>query len=172
VTKARDVASRGGLTLIKTQTIGSAVTSIVISDVFSATYNNYKVLVSGSTSSTTVAMLWNLNGITTGNYTAMNYASLASGAAAGINQANAGYFNWGGWCNGTTVYMDFEIQNPFTAKAKIGHSRFIEASTTGNVGAAHYFNASTASATGFTIYPGAGTITGGTICVYGYNNGV
>ena len=157
-----------GLRLVKKQTIASGAASQAVTDCFSATYNNYKILVSGGTSSTTTTMLWYLNGITTGNYTAMNYASLASGAGAAINQANAGFFNWGGWAAGSTVYMDFEIQNPFTAKAKIGHSRFIEASITGNAGAAHYFNASTASATGFTIYPAAGTLTGGTIYVYGY----
>lgn len=157
-----------GLRFIKKQTIGTGVASVSVSDAFSATYNNYKILVSGGTSSTTTTMLWYLNGITTGNYTTMAYSPFNAATVSGIAQPNASYFNWAGWATGSTVYMDFECQNPFTAKAKLGTSRFIEASTTGNAGAAHYYNASTTSATGFTIYPAAGTLTGGTIYVYGY----
>ena len=40
-----------GLTLIKTQTIGSGVSSITVTDAFSSTYDNYKITITGGTGS-------------------------------------------------------------------------------------------------------------------------
>jgi hypothetical protein len=34
----------GGLTLIKTETIGTTVASVTVTDAFSATYNAYKIM--------------------------------------------------------------------------------------------------------------------------------
>jgi hypothetical protein len=39
------------LTLIKTQTIGTAVSSVTVTGAFSTTYDNYKIIVSGGVAS-------------------------------------------------------------------------------------------------------------------------
>jgi hypothetical protein len=50
----------GGLTLISTTTIGTTVSSITVSGAFSATYDNYKIVVSGGTGSAFQVYLYNL----------------------------------------------------------------------------------------------------------------
>jgi phosphate-selective porin len=158
-----------GLRLVKKQTIASGVTSQAVTDAFSATYENYKILVTGGVASTGTTLLLKLNGITTGYYTSMVYVPFSGTATpAGINQANAAYFNWAGGGSTASLYADIDIQNPFTAKPKVGKGTFLELSTTGNSAASHFYNASTASATAFTIEVFSGTMTGGTIYVYGY----
>ena len=161
-----------GLTLVKKQTIASGVASQSVTDAFSATYNNYKILVSGGVGSTATTLLLKLNGITTGYYTSMVYVPFSGAATVtGINQANVAYFNWAGGISTASIYADIDLQNPFVAKPKVGSAHFLELSTTGNSAASHFYNASTASATGFTIEAFSGTITGGTIYVYGYGVG-
>ena len=158
-----------GLRLVKKQTIASGVTSQAVTGAFSATYENYKILVTGGVASTGTTLLLKLNGITTGYYTSMVYVPFSGSATpAGINQANAAYFNWAGGASTASIYADIDIQNPFTAKPKAGKGTFLELSTTGNSAASHFYNASTASATAFTIEAFSGTMTGGTIYVYGY----
>lgn len=172
MTKARDVATQGGLTLVKTQTIGSAVSSVTVTGAFSATYDNYKVLITGGVASTQMTLTASLGGITTGYYSAMVYLPMSGTATvSGINQANVSYFNWIGGGNTASLYGEFEIQNPFTAKPKIGTATFNDVTVSGNNGRTQFINLSTASATAFTISPTAGTLTGGTIYVYGYNKG-
>ena len=46
------VASSGGLVLVKTQTIGTTVSSVEVTGAFSSTYDNYKIIVSGGAGST------------------------------------------------------------------------------------------------------------------------
>ena len=42
-----------GLTLVKTQTVGSGVSSVTVTDAFSATFDNYEILMSGGTQTAT-----------------------------------------------------------------------------------------------------------------------
>jgi len=160
----------GGLQLVKKQTILSAVTSINVTNAFSAIYENYRILVAGGTSTGNGDMRYSLDGIATGYYTAMAYVNFSTAALAGINQTAATFFNWAGTSTASgSFYMDFDIKNPFTAKAKLGRGTFMQQSISGVAGESHMFNASTASATGFTITTSAGTLTGGTVYVYGYS---
>jgi hypothetical protein len=57
-----------GLTLIKTQTIGSAVPSVVVSDAFSDDYENYKITITGGVGSTDSTFSLALGSQTTGYY--------------------------------------------------------------------------------------------------------
>ena len=50
-------ANPGGLDLVKTQTIGSAVSTVTVSDVFSATYDNYLITINGGSGSTTASSI-------------------------------------------------------------------------------------------------------------------
>jgi hypothetical protein len=46
-----------GLWLVKTQTVGSAVPDVTVTDAFSADYDNYKILYTGGTASGAVGPL-------------------------------------------------------------------------------------------------------------------
>jgi hypothetical protein len=57
-----------GLRLVKKQTIGNGVSSVNVTGAFSATYDNYKILISGGVGSTGTDLQLSLDGITTGYY--------------------------------------------------------------------------------------------------------
>ena len=43
--------ANSGLTYVKQQTIGNGVASVTVSDAFSATYDNYKIVINGGATS-------------------------------------------------------------------------------------------------------------------------
>lgn len=158
-----------GLRLIKKQTIGSAVSSVEVTSAFSATYENYRILVTGGSASASTNVHLRLGSTTTGYYGNIIYfpytgAGGANAVGAGIN--NAANFTYAGTvatANGIDVSMD--IKKPFIAKTTSIHGQFFDGSNAGTVSG--YLN-DTNSYTAFTLIPQSGTITGGTIYVYGY----
>jgi hypothetical protein len=158
-----------GLRLIKKQTIGTGVSSVAVTSAFSATYENYKIVVSGGTGSAVGELLLKLTGITTSYYTQLQYNSYGSTTPLAASSANIAYFNWAGTCSSNGLNMDVSLNNPFLAKFKTFFAPFVILQVAGGVsGMANGLCASTSSATGFTIEPNTGTLTGGTIYVYGY----
>lgn len=158
--------NNGGLVYISGITIGSAVSSVVVSNCFSATYDNYKIVWSTYNNSTTTNFLLSINGSTGAIYfTTGLFCQPGSTTVSGVQVSNAtsGYvgFSQGSYASGGTV----EIQNPFIAQRA-----YFQASMMGP-GYAAWVNtvvADTSSSTGFTFATSAGTMTGGTIRVYGY----
>jgi hypothetical protein len=55
--------------------------------------------------------------------------------------------------------------------AKKFYNNLGELTVGSSMGSASGLNVSTTSATGFTITTSSGTLTGGVVCVYGYNKG-
>ena len=158
-----------GLRLIKKQTIGSAVSSVSVTSAFSATYENYKIVISGGTASATGELLLKLTGITTSYYTQLQYNSFGFTTPLAASSSNIAYFNWAGTCSSNGLNMDVSLNNPFLAKFKSFFAPFVVLQVAGGVsGMANGLLASTSSATGFTIEASTGTLTGGTIYVYGY----
>jgi len=152
-----------GLRLIKKQTVGTAVSSVSVTNAFSATYENYRILYTGGTGSASGEINFALNGITTGYYSALNYTTGTTPLAA--SQSNVSSWFWCGGTNGTNIAeMDLSITSPFANKWKT----FTSALRVAVLGTTQGYLASTTSATGFTITPTASTLTGGTIYVYGY----
>lgn len=160
-----------GLTLITAQTIGSAVTSVTVSDAFSATYDYYKITISGGTGSVNDEQLnLKLGSTATGYYNGFvgaAYSPDATGTYSG-NSTNTGTsFNAVGRVMTDGLNLNMELNGPFLAKRTIVSGTM----TSVNVGRMYsgYLNGTT-SYTAFTITPASGTITGGTIRVYGYAN--
>ena len=158
-----------GLDLIKTQTIGSAVSSVTVTDAFSATYDNYKIVVTGvAYSSNGTASYLKLNNSTGSTYYGnMIYNVPSSSSIGGVSATNGGslgFFISTGSSTGT-VDFDATVSLPFAAAT---------ANCVGNYGGRNYngqfsgHDSNAASSTGFIIAPGSGTLTGGTIAVYGY----
>ena len=156
-----------GLRLIKKQTIGSAVSSVSVTNAFSATYENYQIIVSGGVASGYSDLTIQLTGITTGYYWAARYSAYGSTTPLASSTLNTSSFFVG---SGTpdTNHVNCYIQNPFATKAKKMTANFDNLLAGGAGGELQGFNLSTTSASGFTLAPSAGTLTGGTIYVYGY----
>jgi len=155
-----------GLRLIKKQTIGSAVSSVTVSDAFSATYENYKILVSGGVGSGANGILrLQLGSVTTGYYSNFIYAPYAAGSVLSVANNNGANFNYAGVSDTTSINVNIDINSPFLAKQKMFGAMYYDSSSTGRVTGVC---SSSASQTAFTLTCNSGTITGGTIYVYGY----
>jgi len=157
-----------GLRLIKTQAVGTGVSTVTVTNAFSAAYKDYKVIYSGGTASTTATLSCSLGGITTGYYSSLIFSQFSTTTVASANNANQSVWAWAGGGTTSLANAEFQIFNPFETKPKWGQSIYLQATTTGQNGACSWYNLSTASATDLVLLPATGTITGGTIYVYGY----
>jgi hypothetical protein len=158
--------SPGDLVLIKSQTIGTSVSSVEITDAFSAAYDAYKIMVSGGVASSNDGRLRLKLGSST---TAYNWKLMYSGWTANTFQAiegqNVAFFDYAGSSGSSSLDMDLTLINPFEAKITTGTSFFTDNSVGGN---SIFRHTGSTSFTGFTILVPTGTITGGNISVFGY----
>jgi len=156
-----------GLRLVKKQTIGSAVASVAVTGAFSATYENYLVIVSGGTMSATNSINVIL-GATTSNYSnVLVYGSYTSTTVTAANNNAGSSWTFMGYGNTNTAFCQFELYQPFLSKNTLmasNHMQFAGLVAGRNGGVLN----DSSSYTGFTITPASGTLTGGTIYVYGY----
>ena len=160
----------GGLTLISATTIGTTVSSVAVTDCFSADYDNYKILINGGVASTNVELRIQLGATTTGYYAGVVRISYSAGVVGGTNTSNLA--RWDNMGDGSTSQLDasIELRNPFLSKITTMHTTYAQLATAGQGYMAAGFQNSATSFTGFTLLLSSGTITGGTICVYGYTN--
>jgi hypothetical protein len=162
--------SESGLQFVKKQTIGTAVSSVEVTDAFSATYENYKILISGGAGSQSASLHLQLGATVTGYKFALGYIPYATGVPASYSSSTSqSKFLDLGNMSTATLNLSVELQSPFASKQT--------SMTTASQQTNSFFvwgggsQESTTSFTGFTISTGAGTMTGGTIYVYGYNKG-
>jgi hypothetical protein len=165
-TKAYAVA-KSGLTLISTTTIGSAVSTVTVSSAFSSNYDNYKITVTGGTCSSSNQFLTLQLGSTTTGYYLGNLGIGYSDAVVNSNVTNNGSLFNIGITNTNGNYMNAEVFGPNLAKRT--HISNMNAQNGSARTGAGYQDSNTVF-TAFTIAPGSGTITGGEIRVYGYQN--
>ena len=161
--------SSGSLVLITAQTIGTTVTSVVVSSVFSSAYDAYKIVIGGTGvgSSTGDQILLQL-GSTTTNYDTAHQSVDYSGSAIFTNGASgAASFARIGAAKTTYLQMNFDLVNPYNAAYTTLWASY-DYYTSG--GWTTGIQRSTTSFTDFTIIAGGGTISGGKIYVYGYKN--
>jgi hypothetical protein len=163
--------SEGGLTFVKKQTIGTAVSSVTVNDAFSATYDNYKIIYTDGVASGVMNLDCAMGATATGYSSSRLYNQPNSGTPTGNglnNQTSWGYFGQGGT---NFVNIDCDLINPFASKyTRYKGTYNIDNGADSSFGHTQGFLSSTTSYTSFTISTG-GTLTGGTIYVYGYNKG-
>ena len=163
MTRARDVASQGGLVLITSATIGTAVSSVVVSNAFSATYDNYLIQINNSVASIDNELRLKLGASTTG----YNYSSLFvryTGTTPSILGNNTTSFICGSGLTGG-VNISTTLINPFLARYTFMQGTYTFTDGSSSISGHH---SPTTSYTDFTLTPTSGTLTGGTIKVYGY----
>jgi hypothetical protein len=156
---------KAGMVLLNTTSF-SAVASQSINDVFSATYDNYKVIV--TITSTGGEIRYRLR--VSGSDAATNYNSLSmvGGWTGGITYPAA----YNSDTYGTTFFqgiaaagsIDTTICAPFLAQT----TRFMSLTSGGEGTVLLGRNTNATSYTGFSLLPSAGTITGN-VSVYGFN---
>ena len=167
---ATPAASGGGLTFIKSQTIGTTVSSVTVTSAFSATYDNYLVTINGGVASTNNHLNLRLGSTATGYYFFGVYGNATASTVSGDNGNNQPEFVFAAMGDTSILSGEFTLQNPNLAKRTMIYTKSARSST-GTINLA--FNGSEASATqhtDFTLTTSTGTITGGTIRVYGYQN--
>jgi len=153
-----------GLTLISSATIGTAVSSVTISGVFSAVYDAYKVVITGGASSVGVNLFFRLSGATANYRNAFNFNSYNTTVAAFGAPTGAHFFD-AGFASTNYIDMNLDVRNPFLTKPTLFNA-YVSGTTTAGVCVGGH-NAIT-SHTGLIVTHGTGTMTGGTIAVYGY----
>jgi len=164
---AKSPVSTTGLVLVASQTIGTAVTSITINNAFSATYDNYQIVVSGGSCTINAEFALKLGATTTGYYAGRSRVSY-TGTSSVSTENNASIWNAVGFLEVNAVSANFNLNNPFLAR-----NTFVSALTADPIAAGRssfmtgYLN-NTTSYTDFTLNVTGGTLTGGTIKVYGY----
>ena len=167
-------ATSGGLVLIKSQTITPGVSSVAVTDVFSATYEQYQISVSNvQTSAVDNWLALQLGSTTTGYYGAAAAANYATGNFTGaINFSNAANFNYVFAISNPATNLSggsVILTNPFATKRTTLNGFLTRLQTAGYAGTVGGFQDSDTSFTGFTLIASTAlsTITLGNISVYG-----
>ena len=160
--------SSGGTAVGGVVTIGSAVSSVTVASAFSATYDAYKIIVTGGVASGNIQMQFLLGSSITTYYNSLIYAPFATGTPAGIGNNNQASWDYVGY--GTTDSLSFnaDILDPFATKyTKLVNAVYTAVNEAGSASGVHK---TATSYTSFIIRPSSGTFTGGTVRVYGYQN--
>lgn len=168
LSKSDVTASAGALTLISSTTIGSAVSSVTVSSAFSSTYDNYRIIISGGASSASTGLLtMQLGSTATGYYYGGAGARWAAGTVDAVAGNNAASFAYVGTGRPDGLGADISLVAPNLAKYTYAAYWYDSGDSSVTV---HGFLANTTQYTAFTIATVSGTLTGGTIKVYGYAN--
>jgi hypothetical protein len=154
------------LELVKTQTIGTSVTEVVVSDAFSANYDAYKIIVTGGTSSAEHPMRLQLGTTSSGHNWHIWFTTWGASNPAGTGGTNAAFFGYVGNSSPNGLSVNLDVLDPFAAKTTrvFGGSGITSALMSTLMG----LQTSTTSFTSFRIFPESGNMTGGTIAIYGY----
>jgi len=152
-------------------TIGNVVSSVTVNGAFSSAYDNYIIQVIGGAGSTTTNCALTLGSTSTGYYSAGLYLVYTSTTITGFNSNNGAAFSNAVAVSTTNLLGEFSLYAPNLAKTT-GFRSFLSEPHTGGASLMRSgFLNDTTQYTAFTLTPASGTLTGGTIRVYGYGNG-
>ena len=160
-------AAAGALTLISATTIGSAVSTVTVSSAFSSTYDNYLITITGGVASTTNQLTLQLGATTTNYQRGGFYVAINSATLTGYTDST----DWrigGGTSDSLNGYAT--LFGPNLAKRTVMHSSWVQPVSTGTGIFSWGVLSDSTQYTAFTVGTSTGTITGGTIRVYGYAN--
>ena len=160
-----------GLVYIKQQTIGTTVATVTVSSAFSTDFDNYRIMVDVTTVSNTGSSLsMSLNNATGSTYLHGGiYMLFGSTTVNGYGPAAT--TSWTDIiAGGSPSCASIDIHNPFASRPTTAMAQSVRGNASPSYG--HYvmnaIETSSSSHTGFTLFPVSGTLTGGTIYVYGY----
>jgi hypothetical protein len=161
--------ANSGLVYVTSATVGSAVASVTVSNAFNSTYDAYKIVMAGGSSSADCNLKLQLGASTTGYYSAGAIILYSTAGAFFGADNNAASWTQAGYSIASNGYGgSIELVNPFLAKYTYIQNLVGGGSAGGQRTGVHQVATSYSA---FTITPDAGTLTGGTITVYGYRLG-
>ena len=167
VLTAADLNASSGLVLVKAQTIGSGVSSVTVTGAFSSTFENYRIVISGVDSSSPSNTRMTLGAATANYYFVRRY--YGSNGTQGFYTGNPTSYWEVGFSDTTDNFSaSIDICNPYRAGRTSFHGIYHGNQFTGYMGGSQ---TDSTSFTAFTFQQASGTISNGTIRVYGYNNG-
>jgi hypothetical protein len=164
--------SAGGTASNGVITIGTTASTVSVGSAFSSTYDNYEIVMAGGTASVALPSLqFQFAGITSGSYYgAWVAARYTTGATTGLGVNGTTSWTYAGQhLNGNHV-MSLKVWGANKATRKYCSNGFFVAAANGDFGVSTGECIGTTAETGFNIIPSSGTLTGGTIRVYGYRN--
>lgn len=157
-----------GLWLVKTQTVGTAVSSVQVTSAFSSTYNHYRIVYVGGSGSADGDLRLTLGATAANYYLSFSYVAYGSTTVTGTTSNNAASWLTAGSHRTTVNTLIVDVFNPNVAD-ETGITGFYIGAKAGSVsGSFAGFLNDTTQYTSFTITPSSGTLTGGIIYVYGY----
>lgn len=160
-----------GLVLVKSQTVGSGVSSVTVTDAFSDTFYNYQIVLSsmlgtvsqGVMQFTFVSQSSNFYG---NRLSMVNTSSTISNVNTG--SGGFGYAEVGTAGTSRQGFSTFNVYAPKISRRKGLVGNYYGSGVSGMFG---YENNVTVNYTGFLLTAASGVFNGGQIYVYGYNNG-
>jgi hypothetical protein len=159
--------TNSGLVYVTQQTIGTSVASVTVPNAFSTNMDNYRVLITNvqvSSAGGLCIQVGNISGsVYYGNlnyqlYTSTTLTVEAYNAATRMVVALSASTD-------DLLFSSFDLANAFLAKSKTLHGTYYGRGYTGQFGA---LVLSATSQTSLTVFNTSGTLTGGTVTVYGY----
>jgi hypothetical protein len=158
--------ANSGLVYIKSQTIGSGVSSVTVSDAFSSTYDNYLITASGGVGSQSAELFMRVGATVTNYYFSFIYTAWNTSVSADSSKTGT-RFQYVGGMTTNNISAKIDVLSPNLPKdTRVFAGGFGDSTSYVGVASGALFN--TTQYTSFDLFPGAGTMTGGTITVYGY----
>lgn len=155
-----------GLVYVTSATVGTGVSTVLISSVFSATYDNYRIVWNGGFGSTSTGIGLRVGGATA-NYSHVLFWSTPGGSTPNVDSSgNAAQCNYLGGYTTNSGALACDILNPFISTLYTGFAGGPYLASDFGISQGRHNVAQ--SNTSVTVVPLSGTITGGTITVYGY----
>jgi hypothetical protein len=157
--------ANSGLVYVTSQTVGTAVSSVTVTGCFTSTYDNYRITYSGGVGSTVADYRVIFDSVTSGYYGSIVYCSYSTSAAAAIGTNNGASAQYCGGGDTAFACLEGDVFAPFLTRPTVIFGPVQNNSVGGHFS---YRLNDTLSHSSFTITPSTGTLTGGTITVYGY----
>ena len=147
-------------------TIGTNNTSFTVSNAFSSTYDNYRVIMSGGVGSTNIDFSMQLGSTNTDYYGSVVYCNYNESTARAIGTNAGTSCTYVGGADGSFAQIIVDINAPNLLNRATTVQGQFQANTP--FGTSSYRVATNLQYTAFSIFCNLGNITGGTLRVYGY----
>jgi hypothetical protein len=159
-----------GLNYITSATIGTGVSSVSVAGCFTSTYTDYVIKITKTVSSTSQVIQLAFNASTGASYYSFGYyQAFNSATLTGENFAVATGKGVVGYVDGVVNMMSIMVGGPQVNNWTTAQSDYVAGGGSSRGGTVRIIDAAAFQNTGFTLSV-AGTLTGGTVTVYGVRN--
>lgn len=158
-----------GLWLVRSQAVGTGVSSVTVTNAFTSDYDNYLIQYVGGTFSgaTDMQFYFGSSPAANGYYVGQNFVNITTNVGGTSNAVNSTLWNFVGGGDTNACFIQMNVYNASNTSFKFMTYQGWSASIFMVQGSGAF--TSTTPQTSFTFDPfGATTMTGGTIRVYGY----